>query len=487
MKRDLGALSGREHDLAIIGGGIYGAAAAWDAAQRGLRVALLEACDFGSGASWNSLKTIHGGLRHLQRADVAGLRDSARERSALLRIAPRLVRPLPCLVPTYGHGPAGREALGIALLLNEILTRGRNDGVPSEGHIPRGRLLSRGEVLTRVPGIEPAGLTGAALWYDAQAESTERLTLAFVLAAADAGATTANYAQVTGLLRSGERVAGVSVCDGEGGGGFEVRARMVLNAAGPGARRLLAGAGLAHSPVPLLRAINLVLRRPVVREHAVGGRGAGRFLFLAPWRDRAIVGTAYEPAEAGTGAAFAEAFLAEAQRAYPWAGLTRDDVTLVHQGLVPGAGSADGLWMKPLFVDHQRQDGVPGLVTMVGVKYTTARAEAERAIDLVLRRLGSPIVPCRTAVTPLPAARILEGPIGERTRHAVREEMALHLEDAVLRRLDLGTGGPPDAAEVDEVERVMAAELGWDEAKRRAERGFLGRLYGLSGEQAGVR
>lgn len=487
MKRDLGALSGREHDLAIVGGGIYGAAAAWDAAQRGLRVALLDARDFGSGASWNSLKTIHGGLRHLQRADVAGLRDSARERSALLRIAPRLVCPLPCLVPTYGHGPAGREALGIALLLNEILTQSRNDGVPPEGHVPRGRLLSRGEVLDRVPGIEPRGLTGGALWYDAQAESTERLTLAFVLAAADAGAATANYAEVTSLLCSGERVTGVSVRDGEGGGGFEVRARMVLNAAGPAASRLLAGAGLLRSPVPLLRAINLVLRRPVVREHAIGGRGAGRFLFLAPWRDRAIVGTAYEPAEAGTGAAFAEAFLAEAQRAYPWAGLTRDDVTLVHQGLVPGAGSADRLWMKPLFVDHQRQDGVPGLITMVGVKYTTARAVAERAIDLVLRRLGSPIVPCRTAVTPLPAARALDGALEARTRHAVREEMALHLEDAVLRRLDLGTGGPPDAAEVAEVERVMAGELGWDEARRLAERVFLGRLYGLSGEQPGVR
>ncbi len=487
MKRDLGALTGREHDLAIVGGGIYGAAAAWDAVQRGLRVALIEARDFGSGASWNSLKTIHGGLRHLQRADVASLRDSARERSALLRIAPRLVRPLPCLVPAYGHGPTGREALGIALWLNDILTQRRNDGVPPEGHVPRGRLLSRGEVLDRVPGLESRGMTGGALWYDAQAESTERLTLAFVLTAADAGAVVVNYAEVTGLLRSGERVAGVSVRDAEGGGRFEVRARMVLNAAGPGASRLLAEAGLARSPVPLLRAINLVLRRPVVRDHAVGGRGAGRFLFLAPWRDRAMVGTAYEPAQPGTGAAFAEAFLAGAQRAYPWAGLTRDDVTLVHQGLVPGAGSADGLWMKPHFVDHQRQDGVPGLVTMVGVKYTTARAVAERAIDLVLRRLGSPIVPCRTAVTPLPAARILEAAIGERTRYAVREEMALHLEDAVLRRLDLGTGGPPDAAEVAEVERVMAGELNWDGARRHDERAFLQRLYGLSGEQPGVR
>ncbi len=485
MKRDLGALTGREHDLAIVGAGIYGAAAAWDAAQRGLRVALIEACDFGSGASWNSLKTIHGGLRHLQRADLGSLLDSARERSALLRIAPRLVRPLPCLVPTYGHGPAGREALGMALLLNEVLTWRRNEGVLPGHQVPRGRLLAPAEVLARVPGIEPSGLTGAALWYDAQAESTERLTLAFALAAAEAGTAVANYAEVTGLLRSRERVVGVSVRDGEGGDALEVRARMVLNAAGPGASRLLADAGLAPSPVPLLRAINLVLRRPVVREHAVGGRGAGRFLFLAPWRDRAIVGTAYEPSQPGTGVAFAEAFLAEAQRAYPWAHLTRDDVTLVHQGLVPGAPG--GLWSRSLLVDHQARDRVPGLITVVGVKYTTARSVAQRAIDLALRRLGLPAAPCRTAVTILPEARPLEGALESRARHVVREEMALHLEDAVLRRLDLGTAGPPDAAEVDEVERVMAGDLGWDPARRHHERAFLQRLYGLSGQQPGVR
>ena len=104
MQRDLGRLSDVEHDLLVVGGGIYGAACAWDAAQRGLTVALIEARDFASGASWNSLKTIHGGLRHLQRADVAGVRESMFERRALLRIAPSLVEPLAFLIPVYGHG-----------------------------------------------------------------------------------------------------------------------------------------------------------------------------------------------------------------------------------------------------------------------------------------------------------------------------------------------------------------------------------------------
>jgi glycerol-3-phosphate dehydrogenase len=105
VKRDLGALAAREHDVLVVGGGIHGAAAAWDAAQRGLKTALVEARDFGSGVSWNSLKTIHGGLRSLQTLDLRRLRESVRERRALLRIAPELVRPLPFLIPVRGHGP----------------------------------------------------------------------------------------------------------------------------------------------------------------------------------------------------------------------------------------------------------------------------------------------------------------------------------------------------------------------------------------------
>ena len=147
VKRDLASLANREHDLLVVGGGIHGAAAAWDAAQRGLSVALVEAADFGSGTSWNSLKTIHGGLRHLQRADIAGLRESVRERRALLRIAPAIVRPLPFLVPAYGHGLKGREALAVAVCLNDLLSRDRNDGLREDRRLPGPRVLSPMEVM----------------------------------------------------------------------------------------------------------------------------------------------------------------------------------------------------------------------------------------------------------------------------------------------------------------------------------------------------
>jgi glycerol-3-phosphate dehydrogenase len=471
VKRDLGALGAREWDVAVVGGGIYGAAVTWDAAQRGLSVALLEREDFGAGASWNSLKTIHGGMRYLQKLDLGRLRESARERATLLRIAPEVVRPLPFVVPTYGHGATGREALALGLRLNDWLTRGRNRGLPPSHCIPGARTVSAAEALVLVPGLERRGLTGAALWHDAQAASTERLTLGFVHAAADAGALAANHAEVASLLRTGDRVSGVAVRDTLGGGTVEVRARMVVNAAGPWADDVLARGGLGRAPAPLLRARNVVLRRPPAVPFAVGARSEGRFLFVVPWQGSTIVGTSYEPAEAPPSDPMA--FLDEACRAFPWAGIGREDATLVHEGLVPGRVGASGLSTRPRLHDHEAEDGVPGLVSLQGVKYTTARAVAERAVDLVMRRLGRPGPPCRTAVTPLAKARALPGSLEERARLAVREEMALTLADAVLRRLDLGTSGPPPGGDLDVVARVLAAELGWSAPRVQAERSGL--------------
>jgi glycerol-3-phosphate dehydrogenase len=476
VRRDLDVLAAREHDLLIVGGGIYGAASAWDAAQRGLRVALVERDDFGAGVSWNSLKTIHGGLRYLQKADLARMRESIRERRALLRIAPALVRPLPFLVPTSGHGLAGPEALRIALAFNDLISHDRNDGLPATHHIPRGRMLSRDEVLGRLPGVAAHGLNGGGLWTDAQVASSERLGVAFVHAAAEAGALVANHVEALGFLKAGGRVTGIRARDVLAGEDLPIRARLVLNAAGPGVDALLAEGGIHRAPTPLLKAWNLVFARPPVVPFAVGARTAGRFLFMVPWRDRSIVGTAYAPPETRSDEAVA-AFRDEAVRAFPWARLDDVPLALVHEGLVPGHGGPSGLATRPRLHDHETEDGVAGLVSIQGVKYTTARAVAEKAVDLGLRRLGRPPNPCRTAVTPLPRARPLEGTLAARTLEAVREEMALTLSDVVLRRLDLGTAGPPSEADLETVTRTMATHLGWDSARVGAERAALAKRF----------
>ena len=212
---------------------------------------------------------------------------------------------------------------------------------------------------------------------------------------------------------------------------------MVVNAAGPWADAIVPGGGRRAAATPLLRARNLVLRRPTDLPFAVGARSEGRFLFLVPWQGRAIVGTSYEASEAPPSDPLA--FLEEAARAFPWAGLAAGDLALVHEGLVPGARDASGLVTRGRVIDHERVGGVGGLLSVHGVKYTTARALAEQAVDRVAARLGRAAAACRTAATPLAKARFLAGTLEERTRTAVREEMAATLCDAVLRRLDLGT------------------------------------------------
>ena len=174
--------------MLVIGAGIYGSFVAWDAALRGLSVALVDQGDFGHATSANNFRIIHGGLRYLQHGDIRRMRQSIRERMTLMRIAPHLIHPLPFLVPTYGHLARGREAMGLALWLNDLIGFDRNQLADPEKFLPRGSVISRDRCLELFPGVDQKGLTGGAIWYDCQMLSPERLTLSLVKAAAQAGA-----------------------------------------------------------------------------------------------------------------------------------------------------------------------------------------------------------------------------------------------------------------------------------------------------------
>src|SRR5512136_1521358 len=166
MHRNLKRLSQETYDLLIIGGGVNGLAAAWDASLRGLKVALVEKKDFGAETSSATLKIIHGGLRYLQHLDFVRMRESIRERSTLLRIAPHLVEPFPFLVPTYGHFMQGKEAMTAAVLVNELMSFDRNRRLPDPARkIPSGRMISKKECLDLAPGVSQAGLTGGMIFY----------------------------------------------------------------------------------------------------------------------------------------------------------------------------------------------------------------------------------------------------------------------------------------------------------------------------------
>ena len=143
MKRNLARLSENVYDVLIIGGGIYGLFTAWDAALRGLSVALVEKGDFGHATSSSSQRVIHGGLRYLRNANILQMRESIQERTNMIRLAPHLVHPLPFLIPSYGHGLRGKAALSLALKIHDLVGFDRNQLNDPQKHFPPGQTMSK--------------------------------------------------------------------------------------------------------------------------------------------------------------------------------------------------------------------------------------------------------------------------------------------------------------------------------------------------------
>ncbi len=544
MERNPLELTRHVYDLLIVGGGIYGACVAWDATLRGLSVALVEKSDFAGATSANSLKVIHGGFRYLQHADFKRMRESIRERTTLMRIAPHLIHPLPVVIPTYGHGIQGRQALALALIANDLISFDRNRLDDPQKHIPRGYVIPKRQCLELLPGIPQQGLTGGAVFYDAQVYNSERLVLSFLRSAAQAGAQVANYVEVTGLLQAGDRVTGARVRDTLTGEQFDIRAKMVVNTSGPWINHIL---GLLDKrPQPSVRfaqAINIITR-PLFGHYAVGissrqnyrdadavlNKG-NRLLFVAPWRGRSLVGTAYSvydgaPNDFSVSEAAIQSLLDDINMAYPPANLRRDEVTFVHAGLVPLSGvdpkTGSIRLAKHYQLYDQRHSGLRGLISVVGVKYTTARHVAEKVVDNVFEAWGQKPPRSTSAVTRLhdgdmqqftsfsqaevekcpygldegtvrrliytygsAYSRVLRymdgyGEHGEaipaqlavlraETLYGVHEEMAQKLADVVFRRTELATAGHPGNQALQLCADVMGTALSWDRARRQQE------------------
>ena len=244
-----------------------------DAALRGLSVALVEKGDFGHATSANSLRVIHGGLRYLASGDIRRMRRSIRERKILMQIAPHLVHPLPFLIPAYSsvHLVRSKTFLSTVLKINELVSFDRNTLEDPQKQLPRGRVISREECLRLVPGIDEKDLTGGIIFYDCQISNSERLTLATLWSAADAGADLANYVEATGFLGEKDCVTGITARDVLTGDDLEIQAKIVINTSGPWLNRVLSFIKGDQSPytIVLSRAFNLLINRQLIPEYAV--------------------------------------------------------------------------------------------------------------------------------------------------------------------------------------------------------------------------
>jgi glycerol-3-phosphate dehydrogenase len=511
----LAALAGAELDVLIVGGGVVGAGSALDATTRGLSVGLVEARDLASGTSSRSSKLIHGGLRYLEMLDFALVREALRERGLLLtRLAPHLVRPVRFLYPLQHRGWERLYAgAGVTLY----------DTMALNGGLPHHRNLTLRGALRECPALKKDALVGALQYYDAQVDDA-RHTMFLARTAAAYGAQVATRTKVVGFLREGERVTGARVHDLEHDRTFEVRAQQVINATGvwtDDTQALVGERGQFH--VRASKGIHLVVPRDRIQSKTgIILRTEKSVLFVIPWGRHWIIGTTdtdwtldkAHPAASSTDIDY----LLEHVNSVLSTPLSRADVQGVYAGLRPLL-SGESESTSQLSREHTVGSPVPGLVVVAGGKYTTYRVMARDAVDACVHALGRSVPPSCTQDVPLLGAdgytalwnrrRVLAHQSGlhvARVEHllgrygtlatevldliaadaslgaalegaedylraeivyAASHEGARHLEDLLTRRtrisietFDRGTLAVTAAAD------LMAAELGWDRARR---------------------
>jgi len=359
------------YDVAVIGGGVHGAAMAWEASLTGANVCLLERDDFGAETSANSLKIIHGGLRYLQHLDVVRTREYAAEQARLMSWFPHLVTPLQCVMPTYSDWRRGRTAMRIGIALYGLLSGPRC--------LPRGAVWSKHLASERIEGGWQEDMTGAATWYDAQVYNSERLVLSYALSARSQGADIYNHMEVTNASNRLDRVE-LELTDRLDNSTYGLTASYVIDAAGGTGEVIPQSVPQAYS-----RAVNLVFSGSGF-EMAQGLRlpgsdqfGGGRLLFLVPWRGTTMTGTWYFPdrKQAVISRNELEACLDDLQMAAPELHWSETNLSMVHVGRLPLTVSGDRLLEKPVVsIDPDR----PRVTRVIGVKYSNARLLAQKVV-----------------------------------------------------------------------------------------------------------
>lgn len=488
IARDLVAAADRPHDLIVIGGGIYGVCVALEAALRGLRPALIERDDFGGATSGSSLRIVHGGLRYLQKMDLTRYHESVPERNWFGRVLPDLVRPLACLMPLYGDGLRKPAIFRTALAMNDWLSRRRNVGLREDARLGAGCVITPDDVAARYPGVRTAGLRGGAVWHDAYMQSSERVLIELLRWACLHGATALNYVQARGVMVEGGAVAGIEAEDRVGGTTLRLRAPRVVNCAGPWSREV--SARLDRERPELMHpsmAFNLMLDRPALSSSAVAvspPRKGSPTYFLLPWKGRVFAGTCHLPWADGLDGIGPtpqqiEAFVEDLNAAAPTLDASPDDVMRVYAGILPAvAEGSERTADRPVLIDHAAAGGPRGLVSVSGVKYTTARLVAEQTLRLTYGSELHGIDPARATPPDGVPERFLhldEGPHDPETlRRMVEDEAVVHLDDLLLRRVDW-TVRPDEALPL--ADRIAQA-LPWEDGRRVAECARLETILG---------
>ena len=423
-------LATKKFDVLVIGGGVTGAGAALDAATRGLSTALVEQRDYASGTSSRSSKLFHGGLRYLEQMNFDLVREALKERELMLtRLAPHLVRPVSFLYPLTGRGWE-RSYVTAGLTLYDSMGGARST--------PRHKQLTRTGALRIAPSLKRDALTGALLYYDAQADDA-RHTLMTVRTAAAYGATVLASARVVELLRAGERVVGAVVEDVETGERVEVHASVVINCTAvwtDDIQTMAGGRGRFH--VRASKGVHIVVARDRINsESGLILRTETSVLFVIPWGTHWIIGTTdteWDLDRAHPAATRADIdYILEHLNAVLNVPLTHDDIQGVYAGLRPLlSGESDDT--SQLSREHAVARPQPGLISIAGGKYTTYRVMAADAVDAAREDIGGDVSDSVTEFIPLLGAEGYPALVNQVDRLARHQDLPVWRINHLLQR-----------------------------------------------------
>ena len=386
-------------DLVVVGGGATGLGVAVDAASRGFKTLLLEQSDFAKGTSSRSTKLVHGGVRYLAQGNIGLVVEALRERGILFHNAPHLVRNENFIIPNYSWWSSIFYSVGLSIY--DLLAGKRSFG--------RSRLISKTELIRRIPNIRQQGLKSGVLYHDGQFDDA-RLAVSLALTGIEKGATLLNYFRVTGLTKKADQINGVTAMDQETGISYTLRTKSVINATGVFVDELLGMDAPESRPlVQPSQGIHLVFDKTFLGPHdalMIPKTADGRVLFAIPWHDRMLVGTTDTPVEAHQleprALEVEIRFVLEAAAGYLTRIPTREDVLSVFAGLRPlAAPQNEKEKTKEISRSHKLMVSSSGLITITGGKWTTYRRMAEVTVDQVIRTASLPRRICQTKILSL--------------------------------------------------------------------------------------
>ncbi|HNX23416.1 MAG TPA: glycerol-3-phosphate dehydrogenase/oxidase [Spirochaetota bacterium] len=522
----------KEYDIIVIGGGITGAAVAYDAASRGLSVALVEKDDFGSKTSSATSKLIHGGLRYLANFELSLVRESLKERRILENIAPNFVYPIANMIIFNNTAmKKQRNLLKIGMILYDLLSFDKKFTWDKSKRLPSHKNFSRKETIKDEPALDSTELGGSLVYYDCASLFPERLTLAFIKSALGKGADIANYMEVTGFRINNSKIEGVNLIDKITKRAASIKGRLTINCAGPWADRILSLTGTVEHKEVLRRSegIHIITKKILNKYLVTSSTPGGRHIFIIPWRGYSLIGTTDKEYIGSpddwkirkesileliddVNASFGEKIK-----------ISYDDVIHCYGGLRPLVeDQTEDVYesSRKYEIFDNSVDGFDGLITVEGGKYTTSRNLAENVMKIACRKLGLSDKKAGTDkdylhgseienieafvkfyITKYPnlpvstvdyLARIYgteiddllsviykdksladpltkEGEIAAQVVYAVEHEMAFTLNDILFRRTGLGTLGHPGKDTLKRIADIAGEIAGWSSSRKKDE------------------